>query len=145
MKSVPPYRWRSPAHSFPVIKLWIHVVVAVPKSLSCVWLFLTPWTVACQASLSFTTPSLLKLMSLESVMPSNHLILCHPLLFLPLIIPSIRVFSSESVLCIRWPKDWSFSFSVIPSNEYSGLISFRVDQFDLAVQGALKSLLQQHS
>ena len=88
--------------------------------------------------------SLLKLMSIESVMPSNHLILCHPLLLLPSIFPSIRVFSNKSVLRIRWPKYWSFSFSVSPSNEYSGLISFRIDWFDLAVQGTLKSLLQHH-
>ena len=90
--------------------------------------------------------SLLKLMSIESVMPSNHLILCHPLLLPPSIFPSIRVFSSESVLCIRWPKYWSFSFSISPSNEYSGLVSFRMDWLDLlAVQGTLKSLLQHHS
>ena len=97
----------------------------------------TPWTAACQASLSITNPrSLLKLMSIESVMPSNHLILCHPLLLLPSIFPSIRVFSNESVLGIRWPKYWSFSFSISPSNEHSGLISFRTDWFDLlAVQG----------
>ena len=107
----------------------------------------TPWTVACQASLSISnSQSLLKLMSVESVMPSNHLILCHTLLLLPSIFPSIRVFSSESVLCIRWPKDWSFSFNISPSNEYSGLISFRIDWFDLlAVQGTLKSLLQHYS
>ena len=100
-----------------------------------------PWTAACQAFLSFTiSQSLLKLMSIESVMPSNQLILCHPLLLLPSIFPSIRVFSSESALCIRWPKYWSFSFSIRPSNEYSGLISFRIDWFDLlAVQGTLKS------
>ena len=106
----------------------------------------TPWTAACQASLSFTNSrSLLKLMAIESVIPSNHLILCHPLLLLPSIFPSIRVFSKESVL-IRWPKYWSFSFSISPSNEYSGLISFRIDWFDLlAVQGTLKSLLQHHS
>ena len=91
-------------------------------------------------------PSLLKLMSIESMMPSNHLILCHPLLFLPSIFPSLRVFSSESVLCIRWPKYWSFSFNISPSNEYSGLISFRIDWLDLlAVQGTFKSLLQHHS
>ena len=102
------------------------------------------WTVARQASLSITnSQSLLKLMSIESVMPSNHLILCHPLLFLPSIFPSIRVFSSESVLHIRWPKYWSFSFSIGPSSEYSGLISFRLDL--LAVQGTLKSLPQHHS
>ena len=106
----------------------------------------TPWTVARQASLSITNSwSLLKLMSVELVMPSNHLILCHPLL-LPSVSPSIRVFSSESVLHIRWPKYWSFSFSISPSNEYSGLISFRMDWFNLlAVQGSLKSLLQHHS
>ena len=107
----------------------------------------TPWTVARQASLSITSSqSLLKLMSIESVMPSNHLILYRPLLFLPSIFPSIRVFSKESVLCIRWPKYWSFSFSISPSNEYSGLISFRMDWLDLlAVQVTLKSLLQCHS
>ena len=108
---------------------------------------MTPWTAACQASLSTTnSQSLLKLMSIESVMPSNHLILCHPLLLPPSTFPSIMVFSNESVLCIRWPKYWSFSFSIIPSNEYSGLISFRMDWFDLlSVQGTLKSLLQHHS
>ena len=107
----------------------------------------TPWTAACQASLFITKPwSLLKLMSIESVMPSNHLILCHPLLFLPSIFPSIRVFSNESLLHIRWLKYWSFSFSISPSNEYSGLIFFRMDWLDLlAVQGTLKSLLQHHS
>ena len=116
------------------------------QSLSHVWLFVSPWTAAHQASLSITNSwSLLKLMSIESVMLSNHLILCHPLLLLPSILPSIRVFSSESVLCIRWPKYWSFNFSISPSNEYSGLISFRIDWFDiLAVQGTLKSLLQHH-
>ena len=100
-----------------------------------------------QASLSFTiSRSLLKLLSIESVMPSNHLILCPPLYFLPSVFPSIRVFSNESVLRIRWPKYWSFSFSISPSNEYSGLISFRMDWLDLlAVQGTLKSLLQHHS
>ena len=108
---------------------------------------MTPWTAAHQASLSFTnSQSLLKLMSIESVRPSNHLILCCPLLFLPSIFSSIRVFSNESVLHIRWPKDWSFSFSINPSNKYSGLVSFRMDWFDLlAVQGTLKSLLQHHS
>ena len=106
-----------------------------------------PWTVACQASLYIAnSPSLLKLMSIESVMPSNHLILCRSLLPLPSIFPSIRVFSKESALHIRWPKYWSFSFSISPSNEYSGLISFRMDWLDLpAVQGTLKSLLQHHS
>ena len=114
--------------------------------LSRVRLFVTPWTAACQASLSFTiSQNLFKLMSVESVMPSNHLILCRPLLFLPSIFPSIRVFSNESALHIRWPKYWSFSFSISPSKEYSGLISFRIDWFDLAVQGTLKSRLQHHS
>ena len=105
------------------------------------------WTIAHQASLSISDSwSLLKLMSIESLMPSNHLILCHPLLLLPSIFPSIRVFSSESVLRIRWPKYWSFSFNISPSSEYSGLISFRMDWLDLlAVQGTLKSLLQHHS
>ena len=112
------------------------------QSLSHVRLFVTPWTAARQASLSITnSQSLFKLMSTESVMPSNHLILCRPLLLLPSIFPSIRVFSKESILCIRWPKDWSFSFSISPCNEYSGLISFRMDWFDLlASQGILKSL-----
>ena len=107
----------------------------------------TPWTVARQASLSITnSQSLLKLMSIKSVMPSNHLILCRPILLPPSIFPSIRVFSNESVLCIRCPKYWSFSFSIGPINEYSGLISFRIDWFDLfAVQGTLRSLLQHHS
>ena len=117
------------------------------QSLSCVHFFVTRWTVAQQASLSITnSQSLLKLMSIESVMPSNQLIFCHPLLLLPSIFPSIRVFSNESVLCISWPKYWSFSCSISPSNEYSGLISFRVDWLDLlAVQGTLKILLQHHS
>ena len=108
---------------------------------------MTPWTAARQASLSITNSwSLLKLMSIDSVMLYNHLILCHPLLLLPSIFPSIRVFSNESVLPIRWPKYWSFSFSISPSNDYSGLISFRMDWFDLlAVQGTLKNLLQQNS
>ena len=116
------------------------------QSLSRVQLFATPWTAVCQASLSITNSwSLLKLMSIESVMPSNHLILCHPLL-LPSIFPSIRVFSNGSVLCIRWPKYWSFSFNISLSNEHSGLISFRMDWLDLlAVQGTLKSLLQHYS
>ena len=112
-----------------------------------VWLFATPWTAASQASLSITnSQSLLKLMSIESVMPSNHLILCRPLLLLPSIFPSIRVFSNESVLRIRWPKDWSFNFTISTSNEYSGVISFRMGWLDLlAVQGTLKGLLQHHS
>ena len=112
-----------------------------------VQLFVTPWTAACQASLSITNCwSLLKLMSVESVMPSNQLILCCPLLLLPSICPSIRVFSNESVLCIRWPKYCSFSFSISPSSDYSRFISFRIDWLDLlAVQGTLKNLLQHHS
>ena len=117
------------------------------QSLSRVRLFVTPWTEACQASLSITnSQTLLKLMSIESVMPSNHLILCRPLLFLPSIFPSIRVFSNESAVRMRWPKDWSFSFSIGPSNEHPGHISFRMDWLDvLAVQGTLKSLLQHHN
>ena len=117
----------------------------IVQSLSHVWLFLTPWVAAYQASLSFTSSwSLLKLMSIELVMPSNHLILCCLLLLLPSIFPSIKVFSSELALHIRWPNYWSFSVS--PSNEYSGLISFRIDWFDLlAIQGTLESLLQHHS
>ena len=120
-------------------------IVSVQFSCSVMSDSATPWTAACQDSLSITNSrSLLKLMSIESVMPSNHLILCHPLLLPPLIFPSIRVFSNESVLRIRWPKYWSFSIS--PSSEYSGLISFRMDWLDLlAVQGTLKSLLQHHS
>ena len=117
------------------------------QSLSRVSLFVTPWTAACQASLSITNPwSLLRLMSIESVMPSNHLILRQPLLLLPSIFPCIRVFSNESAIPIRWPKYWSFSFSISPSNEHPGLISFRMDWLDLLeVQGTLKSLLQHHS
>ena len=112
------------------------------KSLQSFLTLCDPWTAACQASLSFTvSQSLLKLMSIELMMPSNHLILCHPLLFLPSIVPSIRVFSNESALRIRWPKYWSFSFSISPSSKYSGLISFRIDWFDLAVQGTLRSVL----
>ena len=108
------------------------------QSLSCVQLFATPWTAACQASLSITNSwSLLKLMSIELVMPSNHLILCHPLLLLPSIFTSIRVFSNELVLRIRWPKYWSFSFSISPSNECLGLISFRIDWLDLFVSNGL--------
>ena len=123
------------------------LIIRSVQLLGCVWLFLAPWTAACQASLSITNSwNLLKLMSIESVMPSNHLILCHPLLLLPSIFPSNRVFSNESVRHIRWPKYWSFSFNISPSNEYSGLISFRMDWLDrLAVQGTLKSLLQHHS
>ena len=119
----------------------------LPWSFSPVWLFATPWIVALQASLSITKPqSLLKMMSIESFMPSTQLILCRPLLLLPSVFPSIRVFSNESVLHNRWPKYWNFSFSICPSNEHSGLISFRTDWFDLlAVQGTLKSLLQHHT
>ena len=135
-------------------------MVVVFQSLSHVQFFATPWTAVCQASLSFTVSQrLLKLMSLELVMPSNHLILCHPLHLLPSIFPSIRVFSNESVFHIRWPKYWNFSFSIRPSNEHSGLEysnpeysleyflnwKFRIDWVDLAVQGILKSLLQHHS
>ena len=117
------------------------------QSLSRVRLFVTPCTAARQASLSITnSQSLPKLMSIELVMPSNHLILCHPPLLLSSVLPSIRVFPNESALCIRWPKYWSFSFNISPSNEHSGLISFRMDWLDLlAVQGTLKSLLQHHS
>ena len=125
---------------------FIHIALFVVfQSLSCVWLFATPWIVAHQAPLSSTiSRSLLRFMSVELVMSSNHLILCRPLLPLPSLFPSIRVFSNELAFCIRWPKYWSFSIS--PSNEYSGLTSFRIDLFDLlAVQGILKSLLQHHS
>ena len=128
------------------MKQFINIYSSV-QSLSPVRLFATPWIEARQASLSITNSrSSLKLTSIESVMPSNHLILCPPLFPLPSIFHSIGVFSNESVLSIRWPKDWSFSFSISPSNEYSGLISFRMDWLDLlAVQGTLKSLLQHHS
>ena len=120
---------------------WMHGSLQL---LSCVRLFATAWTAPLQSSLSITSSrSLLKLISIESVMPSNHIILCHPLLLLPSIFPSIRVFSKESVLRIRWPEYWSFSFSISPSNEYSGLISFRVDWLDLAVQGTLAVQKQQ--
>ena len=124
--------------------LWTFVVVQLLRH---VQLFAIPWTEACQASLSFSiSRSLLKLMSIQLVMPTNHLILCRPLLLLPSIFPSIRVFSNESALHISWPKYWSVSFNISPSNEYSGLISFRINWFDLlAVQGTLKSFLQHHS
>ena len=134
-----------------LVKAMVFIIVKFQsssvQSLSSVRLLLIPWTAARQASLSFTnTQTLLKLTSIESVIPSSHLILPHPLLLLPSIFPSIRVFSNDSVLCIKWPKDWSFSFSISPSNEYSGLISFRMDWLDLlAVQGTLMSLLQHHS
>ena len=123
------------------------VCISSVQSLSRVRLFATPRIAACQASLSITnSQSLPKLMSIELVMPSSHLILCHPLLLLPPTPPNIRVFSNESTLCMRWPKYWSFSFSISPSNEHPGLISFRMDWLDvLAVQGTLKSLLQHHS
>ena len=123
------------------------VQFSLVPSLSCVWLFVTPWTAACQSSLSITNSwSMLKLISIESVMPSNHLILCRSLILLPSVFPNMRIFSNESVLCIRWPKYCSFNLSISPSNEYLGLISFRIDWFDLlAVQGTLKSLLQHYS
>ena len=136
-----PQHWK--ADSLP---LYHHQFSSV-KSLNCVQLFATPWTIACQASLSITnSQSLSKLMSIELVLPSNNFILCCPLLLLPSVFPSIRVFSIGSVLCIRWPKYCSFSFNISPSNECPGLISFRMDWLDLlAVQGTLKSLLQHHS
>ena len=131
---------------FKICAFYHHKCISSVQSLSHVWLFATPWAAARQASLSIAnSQSLLKLMSIESVMPSNHLIFCCPLLLPPSIFPSIRVFSNESALRIRWPKYWSFNFSISPSNEYSGLISFRMDWLDLlAVQGTLKSLLQHH-
>ena len=137
------------SYSFPgssVLGILQAKIISV-QLLSHVRLFATPWTAAHQPSLSCSISwSLLKLMSIELVMPSNHLILCHPLLLLPSIFHSIRVFSNESALHIRWPKYWSFSFNISPSNEYSGLISFRMDWLDLlGVQGTLKSLLQHHS
>ena len=126
---------------------WKVIVIFIVQSLSHVQLFATPWTAACQVSLSITiSRSLFKLMSIESGMPSNHFILYCPLLLLPSIFPSIRVFSNESVICIRWPKYWSFSFNISPSSVYSGLVSFRIDWFDLlAVPGTLESLIQGHS
>ena len=131
----------------PLIFPLFHLQFSSVLSLSRVQLFVTPWTAAHQASLSITNSrSSPKPMSIVSVMPSNHLILCHPLLPLPSIFPSIRVFSNESAFCIRWPKYWSFSFSISPSNEHPGLISFSMDRLDLlAVQGILKSLIQHHS
>ena len=132
---------------FSCVPLEVEEGISSVQSVSCVWLFATPWIAACQVSLSINNSrSPPKLMSIESVMPSNHLIICHPLLLPPSIFPCIRVFSNESILCIRWPKYWSFSFSISPSNEYSGLISFRMDWLDLLeVQGTLKSLLQHHT
>ena len=137
-----PCAWKNMVYIF-----YLKAAFSSVQSLSCVWLFATPWTAARQASLAITNSrSLLKLMSIESVMPSNHLIFCRPLLLLPSIFPSIRVFSSESALHIRWPEYWSFSFTISPSNEHSGLISFRMDWLDLlAFQGTLKSLLQHRS
>ena len=136
-------------HIASVWRIWIQVSVQFSsfQPLSPVRLFATPWAAVNQASLSITnSQSLPKLMSTESVMPSNHLILCHPLLLLPSIFPNIRLFSHESALCIRWPKYWSFSFNIRPSNGHPGLISFRMDGLDLlAVQGTLKRLLQHHS
>ena len=130
-----------------LLNIFLSIIFSSVQSLMHVQLFATPWTAARQASLSITNSwSLLKLKSIESMMPSNYLILCCPLLLLPSIFPSIRVFANESVLRIQWPKYWSFSFNISPSNEYSGLISFRMDWLDLlAVQGAIKSLLQHHS
>ena len=137
------YLFLSPFNIF----TWVSVQFSSVQSRCDVRLFATPWITARQASLSITdSQSLLKLMSIESVMPSSHLILCHPLLLLPPIPPIIRVFSKESTLHMRWPKYWSFSFSISPSNEHPGLISFKMDWLDLlAVQGTLKSLLQHHS
>ena len=125
----------------------VHAVTSSVQSLSGVRLFAIPWTAAHQASLSITnSQSILKFASIKSVMPSNHRILCRPLLLLPSIFPSIRVFSNESALCIRWPKYWGFSFNIGPSNDHSGLISFRMGWLDLlAVQGTLKSLLHHHN
>ena len=150
------YTWGPPPYSSGILitSFWLPLStspreskISSVQSLSSVRLFATPWTAARQASLSVTNPSsLTKCMPIESVMPSNHLILCRPLLFLPSIFPSIRIFSNESALDIRWPKLWSFSFSISPSNEHSGLIYFRMDWLDLlAVQATLKSLLQHHS
>ena len=128
------------------VKTYVETKFSWIQSYSCVWVFVTPWVAACQASLSITNSwSLLQLMSIESVMPSNHVILCHPFLLPPSIFPSIRVFSNEPVLCIRWPKYWSFSFSISPSSEYSGVISFRIDWFDLSVQGTFKNLQHHNS
>ena len=140
------FQWVSSSHQVAKVLELQHQFSSV-QLLSHVRFFVTPWTAACQASLSIANSwSLLKLMSIESVMKSKHLILCHPLLLLTLIFPSIRVFSNESVLCIRWPKYWSFSFSISPSNEYSELIAFKIEWLHLlAVQGILKSRLQHHS
>ena len=138
------YLWHNLCFEMQVLLVAACMAFSSVQLLSLVQLFLTPWAAARQASLSHITnsPGSLKLMSIQLVMPSNHLILCHPLLLLPSILPSIRVFSKKSVLHTRWSKYWSFSFSISPSNEYSGLISFRMDWLDLlAVQGTFKSLL----
>ena len=141
--------WKSSVNTmrFMFLNLWFYLQFSSAQLLSRVRLFVTPWTAAHQASLSITNSrSPPKPMSIELVMPSNHLILCRPFLLLPSIFPSIRVFSNKSALCMRWPKYWSFSFSISPSNEHPGLISFRTDWLDLlSVQGTLKSLLQHHS
>ena len=141
-----PYWWMSLLSFIMSSFSLLHCSLIVAQSLNCVQLFVTPWTTAHRASLSFTiSQSLLKLMSIESVMPYNHHIFCHLLLLLTSVFLSIRVFLDELALCIRWPKYWSFSFSICPSNGYSGLISFRIDWLDLlAVWGTLKSLLQHH-
>ena len=137
-----PYR-----HTLEILWVWFTVQFSTVQSLSHVWLFATPWTAVRQASLFITNSrSSPKPMSIESMMPSNHLILCRLLLLLPSIFPSIKVFSNESALCIRWPKYWSFSFNISSSNEHPRLISFRMDWLNLlAVQGTLKSLLQYHN
>ena len=141
------WRYLTREETFPEANFTKNNLVVVVHLFSCVLLFATSWTAARQASLAIiNSRSLLKLMSIELVMPSNHLILCRPLLLPPPIFPTIRVFSNESVIQIRWPNYWNFSFSISPSSEYSGLISFRIDWFDLlAVQGTLKSLLGHHS
>ena len=141
------FQWKGPRVHYTFLSILVSVQFSSVQWLSHVRLFATPWIAARQASLSITNSrSSLKLTSIESVMPSSHLILCRPLLLLPPIPPSIRVFSNESTLCMRWPEYWSFSFSISPSKEHPGLISFRMDWLDLlAVQGTLKSLLQHHS
>ena len=140
------WRYLAREETFPEANFTKNNLVVVVHLLSCVLLFATSWTAARQASLAIiNSRSLLKLMSIELVMPSNHLILCRPLFLLPSVFPSIRVFSNESALCIRWPKYWNFNFSISPSHEYSGLISFRIDWFDLlAAQATLKNHLQYH-
>ena len=142
-----PHNQSLPSGSFHKLLILIHQKISSVQLLSYVRLLVTPWITACQASLSITnSQSLLKLMSIESVMPSSHLILCCPLLLLSPVFPSIRVFPSESTLCMKWPKYWCFSFNISPSNEHPGRISFRLDWLDLpAVQGTLKSLFQHHS